>query len=76
MLGGDRSYPLEVKLTFIFPPELRSSLERHPPLQEPHARPPQEQHQLANYYDTPDLTLNERGLRYGCVRVMVGEYRR
>jgi inorganic triphosphatase YgiF len=57
MPDSDRSYPLEVELKFIFPPELRGSLERHSVLQEPHATPPQEQHQVTTYYDTPDLNL-------------------
>jgi triphosphatase len=61
MPGGDRSHSLEVELKFLFPPELRSSLERHPALQAPHATPTQEQHRPTTYYDTPDLALNEKG---------------
>jgi hypothetical protein len=44
MPDGNRSYPLEVKLKFVFAPELRGSLEWHSVLEDPNATPPQEQH--------------------------------
>ncbi len=61
MPDSDRRHPQEIELKLIFPPELRSSLEQHPALQEPHATPPQEQHQVTTYYDTPDRALAEKG---------------
>lgn len=51
--------PLETELKFAFAPEARSKIEAHPLLA--NATVQDTRHQESIYYDTPDLTLGQRG---------------
>ncbi len=61
MYEDDHSRPMETELKLAVPPGHGARLLEHPAFRAALASPPEEQHEVTTYFDTPDLALARKG---------------